>query len=89
MSKEKHDCQVCGALFERINDKMIHYIREHDADHRPGSPKNLWRTVSCWRCAKQMPRGEDGRYRCECGFLMPRKERGTNVWIHDEAPDNV
>jgi len=87
VSKQKHDCQVCGALFDRINDKMIHYIKAHDADHRPDGRKTLWRTVSCWRCAKQMPRGADGRYRCECGFLLPRKERGTNVWIHDDQPD--
>ena len=77
---------VCGKLFASINDKMIHYIKVHDHEYGPGG-KQLYRTVSCWRCASQMPRDEDGRYRCSCGFAMPRKENRINTWIYDDQPD--
>ena len=37
--------------------------------------KVLRRSVSCWRCAKEMPPPADEAqpYSCECGFVLPKK----------------
>lgn len=76
-------------MFATITEHMIHYTKVHDHEYRNGKNgmKKLSRSATCWRCAKDIPRGEDGRYRCSCGFVYPRKENRINTWIFDDQPD--
>lgn len=83
--KLKYDCQACGELFATITEHMTHFVQTHP-EYTRSSPKKLWRKVTCWQCVGEIPRGEDGRYRCECGFLMPRKDP-EGGWLPEDAPD--
>lgn len=85
--KHQHECAACGALFSKIIDHMNHYIENHDAEYRNGrdGSKKLYRKASCWSCAKEIRRSDDGRYRCSCGYVLPIKVDGM-PYIFDEGP---
>lgn len=72
MASEKHECIDCGMKFKRLTDKLIHWSSQHDRGYLERHERRL-RNVSCWRCATEMPVGEDGQFRCECGFVLPPK----------------
>lgn len=67
MPKKKHDCAYCNELFDTTTEHMDHVMRVHSPSFRPKGQR-LLRQVSCWSCAKDMPRG---LLECECGFVLP------------------
>lgn len=85
--KRKHDCAVCGQLFDNITDHMDHYVREHDRGFRPPEQRTL-RPVSCWRCVTPIPTAQHGRIVCHnCGFVYPVKDQVTRTFIIPGAQD--
>jgi len=83
-SKLKYDCQVCGDLFATITDHMTHFVKEHP-EYSRAAGRRLRRKVTCWRCVSEIPVGEDGRYRCQCGFVMPRKDPEGGWLLEDDS----
>lgn len=70
-------------MFATITDHMSHFVKEHPEYHR-NAPKKLFRKVTCWRCTAEMDRGDDERYRCSCGFVLPRKDE-SGVFIKEDV----
>ena len=72
MTKLPHQCLSCGKLFKTAREHMLH-IGVHDRGYVPREQMTR-RTVSCWRCASDMPVPEgDNPYTCSCGFVLPPK----------------
>lgn len=72
--KGKHECEVCEERFDRLNDKLIHFTKQHGDYIGLDSPKTLLRPISCWRCAKQCPAET---LTCVCGWVHPSKTEGN------------
>jgi hypothetical protein len=65
--KLKYDCNRCDKKFATINDKMSHWVTEHDRGFVKRGERTL-RPTSCWRCAGEIPRYQNT---CACGWVHP------------------